>query len=129
MHKKYLALFAILSFIMLIGTAYASEDNVIITKPGTTIQFSASTFFPDVNIVNASWNFGDGNSGSGLSVSHSYSEGTYLLDVNAMDDQNDTQSSTRKIITGDWISYYGSQADFIMFIEEMNPAQISNLII
>jgi len=53
---------------------------------GETVIFNASKSTDDVEIVSFEWNFGDGTSGNGAVVSHSYTEeGTYQVLLNVTD--------------------------------------------
>lgn len=51
-----------------------------------TVVFDASKSIDDGTIVSYDWSFGDGNSGDGATVSHSYTkEGTYQVTLNLTD--------------------------------------------
>jgi PKD repeat protein len=53
---------------------------------GETAIFNASKSTDDGEIVSLEWNFGDGTSGNGAVVSHSYTkEGTYQVVLNVTD--------------------------------------------
>lgn len=53
---------------------------------GETVIFNASKSMDDGEIVSFEWNFGDGTSGNGAIVSHSYTkEGTYQVILNVTD--------------------------------------------
>ena len=53
---------------------------------------------PDGTIVSHSWTFGDGNTGSGVSPSHTYNNaGTYTATLTVTDDDGATDSSSRLI--------------------------------
>ncbi len=56
------------------------------------VSLSASGTDSDGFIVSYSWDFGDGNSGSGENLTHTYAEGTYIAQVIATD--NDGLSDT-----------------------------------
>ncbi|MEM7510067.1 MAG: PKD domain-containing protein, partial [Bacteroidota bacterium] len=56
------------------------------------VSLSASGADSDGFIVSYDWDFGDGNSGSGENVTHTYAEGTYIAEVIATD--NDGLSDT-----------------------------------
>lgn len=67
------------------------------------VAFDASSSFdPDGEIVSYSWNFGDGATGSGVTITHTYdSPGTYTARLTVTDDRGATDSATRPIhVTG-----------------------------
>ena len=56
------------------------------------------SFDPDGTIVSYAWNFGDGNNGTGVSTSHTYSTpGTYTATLTVTDNQGATSSTTEQI--------------------------------
>ncbi len=67
--------------------------------PPLTIQFDASGSSSDQgSIVSYSWSFGDGSTGSGRIVLHTYpSAGSYTVSLTATDSQGATGSITRTI--------------------------------
>jgi PKD repeat protein len=71
-------------------------------KVGETITFDASgSYDPDGTIVSYSWAFGDGNTGTGVSVQHAYSkDGTYTVSLTVTDDDGttDTVNATITVI-------------------------------
>ncbi|MFO8034066.1 MAG: PKD domain-containing protein [Candidatus Bipolaricaulota bacterium] len=71
--------------------------------PGETVSFDASdSTAPDGSIVEYEWDFGDGSSGWGRTVSHSYAaEGTYTVRLTVTDDHGGTDSTTKSIQVGD----------------------------
>jgi len=63
---------------------------------GESINFDASASYdPDSTIVSYSWNFGDGDTATGVTVSHSYAtSGTYTVILTVTDDDGATDSIT-----------------------------------
>jgi len=69
-----------------------SAETVYINE---TITFNAAeSHDPDGTIVNYSWDFGDGNTGTGITVSHDYSDnGFYLVTLTVTDNDGATASA------------------------------------
>jgi len=78
-------------------TFVASPRSYLV--PPLTIQFDASGSSSDQgSIVSYSWSFGDGSTGSGRIVLHTYpSAGSYTVSLTATDSQGATGSITRTI--------------------------------
>jgi len=78
-------------------TFVASPRSYLV--PPLTIQFDASGSSSDQgSIVSYSWSFGDGSTGSGRIVLHTYSSaGSYTVSLTATDSQGATASITRII--------------------------------
>jgi LysM repeat protein len=66
---------------------------------GETLSFSgANSTDPDGRIVSYAWNFGDGTTGSGVNVTHSYkAAGSYKVTLTVTDDGGLSDSATLKI--------------------------------
>lgn len=78
-----------------VGIAADPRDPVIGDEVSFTATVSGGTL-----PFNYSWDFGDGNSAGGASLTHVYSaEGTYIVRVNVTDSSNPTQSkiATRSV--------------------------------
>lgn len=65
------------------------------TPSGQPVQLSAiGSYDPDGSVVNYSWNFGDGTSGTGPVVNHQYnSAGEYSVSLAVMDNRGSTNSA------------------------------------
>jgi len=65
-------------------------------KAGDTLTFSAAgSSDPDADSMTFEWNFGDGNTGTGLTTSHSYAQpGEYLAKLAVGDGTHETITST-----------------------------------
>ena len=65
-----------------------------------TIIFNASrSYDPDGSIVSYSWDFGDGSSGSGVTISHAYSSsGTYTVTLTVRDNNGATNQISKQIV-------------------------------
>ena len=70
---------------------------------GQPVSFDGSgSYDPDGTIVSYDWNFGDGNTGSGVSPSHTYAAaGSYIVNLTVTDDDgaSDTATTTAVIDT------------------------------
>jgi len=72
---------------------------------GTTaspVQFDGSASFdPDGSIAAYSWDFGDGNTGTGVTPSHTYAaNGSYIVSLTVTDDQGGMGSATSLVSIG-----------------------------
>ncbi|RLE36802.1 hypothetical protein DRJ23_06845, partial [Candidatus Acetothermia bacterium] len=67
---------------------------------GTLVAFNASASSdPDGSIVSYSWNFGDGQSGSGVTIQHAYSApGTYTVRLTVTDDDGASDTATQQVV-------------------------------
>ncbi|WP_313408297.1 PKD domain-containing protein [Aeromicrobium sp.] len=66
---------------------------------GASVAFDASgSSDPDGSIASYAWNFGDGETGTGVSPTHVYDEsGTYVVTLTVTDDANATATTTRMV--------------------------------
>ncbi len=88
------------------GTCPCPTVSVNVNGPtsalvGATVQFSATASSPGYSITGYSWNYGDGSTDNGTSVSHSYANaGTYTVRVTATSSCGNTGSDTMAIVVG-----------------------------
>ena len=65
---------------------------------GLTCDFDASdSNDPDGSIVSYAWNFGDSNTGSGMTTIHIYSAGTYDVILTVRDDDGATDNNSQSV--------------------------------
>ncbi len=78
-------------------------ESAKIVDVGESISFSASgSHDPDGSIVSYHWDFGDGNTGNGISIQHAYSQtGTYIVTLTVTDNDGatDTASAAKAVLT------------------------------
>jgi len=67
---------------------------------GATCSFDASRSSDDVSLDSFSWSFGDGTTGSGMTTSHTYSNGSYVVTLTVADTGGNT-ASDESVITAD----------------------------
>jgi PKD repeat protein len=83
-------------------TVYVTDDPptaaLTATCSGLTCTFNASGSTDDLGISSYAWTFGDGTTGSGVSVSHTYSvRGSYQADLTVTDTGSQTAASSRVV--------------------------------
>lgn len=85
--------------------------------PGSSVDFSfdfsgTSSYDPDGNIASYSWNFGDGNTSTLSSPSHTYaSSGTYVVSLIVEDNDGATATITIEVVTATLLSVYFSNVE------------------
>jgi N-acetylneuraminic acid mutarotase/TorA maturation chaperone TorD len=87
--------------------AFAGEDKKV--KVGSSIIFNASLSTDNVGIVKYEWDFGDGTTGEGMIVEHSYSKiGVYNVTLTVKDAAGnvDTHSITVTVIPAEDLSLW-----------------------
>jgi predicted ribosomally synthesized peptide with SipW-like signal peptide len=78
------------------------EADFSYTKENRTVTFNASSSTDDKGIGSYSWNFGDGETGSGEVVEHTYNEsGSYDVELTVTDTSGQTDTSTRQVTVGE----------------------------
>ena len=97
------------TFVQTSGTGTQSSSAAINPGPiaaffaspinGHTVTFDASgSYDPDGTIVSYAWNFGDGNTGTGMSLSHAYnSAGSYTISLTVTDNGGFTGSTSHPV--------------------------------
>lgn len=91
---------AVSSPIYMNGAPPTPEAQACFTKScnGFSCSFNASCSTGEGGIVNYAWNFGDGNTASGVNVSHSFaSSNTYNVRLTVTDTINQTDSTTQQV--------------------------------
>ncbi|MFB0526373.1 MAG: PKD domain-containing protein, partial [bacterium] len=119
--------------------AEAGPDQTVNEDISVTFDGSGST--DDVGIVSYAWNFGDGGTGSGIIVSHTYSEpGTYTVTLTVTDGAGLSDSDTLTVtvlnvepvaiyqITSDVLSA-GTTESFKLTIELVDPTTLPSTVI
>ena len=100
------------------GGPYSAAEGSPITFDGT-----ASTD-PDNNIASYAWDFGDGNTGSGPTVPHTYANGgTYTVTLTVTDDDGASDAATASVNVADVAPTATFNAP--TQVSEGNPATIS----
>lgn len=108
---------ALTAIVLLMGASCVQDASPVVTEPdpesgapsasftfertkfGTEISFDATdSVDPDGTIVSWEWNFGDGESGSGQQLVHSYpSAGAYSVMLTVTDDDGNRGSATASV--------------------------------
>ncbi len=102
--------------------SFSESSTTVLT--GVSINFDASTSSdPDGSINAYSWDFGDGNTDAGQTVSHAYAKaGIYLVTLTVTDDNNSQNSSTSTKTIND-------QSPVASFIESLSTAPTGTSIV
>ena len=93
------------------------------------VSFDASTSSdPDGNIVSYAWDFGDGNTGTGVSTSHTYSqEGIFTAVLTVTDDEGLTNATSTNISVvpdaGNGLCFVESNGLLVMEAEDYTTSQ------
>jgi hypothetical protein len=99
------------------GKPLAAIDSIGPTQTGHTIQFAAGAAFDPAQpgaSFNYRWNFGDGSSATGQSVSHTYaSAGTYTLSVAVTSSSGSTRTITQKLTIAQPAIYANPYNDYV----------------
>jgi hypothetical protein len=114
--RRFIAVMVILSAMVLSGcislkikneppSAHISapESVVVIAKKGAKVTFDASgSNDTDGEIVNYTWEFGDGSTGIGKTVEHTYYDGgNYTVNLTVTDDEDATNATSTYIVVRD----------------------------
>lgn len=94
------------------SSGYKLNASFVQEVSGLNISVDASASLGDV--VNYQWDFGDGNSSSGITASHIYSvAGTYTIQLTVIDEKGNSNSSS---IAADIISPNSSDTPVVGFV-------------
>jgi PKD repeat protein len=75
--------------------ALFTEDVTIVSQDEATHFDASESYDPDGTIISYTWDFGDGNTASGVTVDHAYTEdGNYTVTLTVTDDDGATATST-----------------------------------
>ena len=95
----------------------------LVPRVGELVTFDASSSIPDGQpIVDCEWNFGDGQTASGLTVVHTYTSATtYLVTLNVTDSNNLWNTTQRQVQV---VQPHAPKADFTVNPETANVGQL-----
>ena len=86
---------------------YSSDQNLLpvpsftFTNDDLAFDFDASSSSDDGSITSYDWDFGDGNTGSGVTVSHTYAtDGTYDVTLTVIDNEGASSSTVESVVAG-----------------------------
>jgi len=105
-----------------------------------TVTFDASTSYdPDVTIVSYAWDFGDSNTGSGVTTTHAYLyEGVYTVKLTVVDDAGLNSTTEKSVTVGSGtieieadvgtIHFIGEKAEFYLLVKFLgNPIDATEI--
>jgi hypothetical protein len=98
-----------------VPVANAGQNQIV--DPNTAATFSASSSTDNMGIVSYAWNFGDGSTKTGISVTHLYSsEGTYTVSLTIEDVAGNTASKSIIVTVTVTILEFPSAILLIIFV-------------
>jgi PKD repeat protein len=106
--------------------ANAGPDQTV--QVGQSVNFSGSgSYDPDGSIVQYSWNFGDGSTGTGVTTSHTYTtSGTYTVTLTVTDNMGATGTDTAIITVQSAPVTTSVYADQVVWIQNLRNATSSD---
>lgn len=77
-----------IALLLLSSITIASAENAIIANSTETIPLNATKLFSGITLTDATWDFADDTTGTGLNVNHTYTyDGVYRVTVTATDNK------------------------------------------
>jgi PKD repeat protein len=103
-NKSILGVMTSIAILLSVALTYANQLPVAAFTGQTsaitlTANFDAhSSYDPDGTIVSYNWNFGDGETGSGITASHTYAaSGTYTVTLTVEDNLGATDTEVKSV--------------------------------
>ncbi len=97
-----------------------------ITQPGTTNVVFLDLSFSVGNIISYSWDFGDGNTGTGVDPIHTYADtGSYFVCLTITTDDSCTSTYCEGVVVGGQSNYCTADFDYLPLTPGQNPLMIT----
>ncbi|AJY69153.1 cytochrome C [Geobacter sulfurreducens] len=107
-------------------SANAGADRTVTVGQAITFSGSGSSD-PDGSIVGYVWNFGDGTTGSGVSVTKTYTTaGTYTVTLTVTDNSGDTASDTAVVTVQSQAGSSSVFADQVLYLQRLSSVTSSD---
>ena len=108
----------------------ATPTAPLVLAAQESVAFSGSFKDPGaLDTHTATWNFGDGTSGTGFSTSHAYgAAGTYTVTLTVRDDDGGTGQSTAQVVVQTPQAALSTIAGYVQGISTLNAGQKNSLV-